>query len=80
MQFASNQPGPVSVLVSRMSLYYPMLAMTLWKLDERDTARDVLRLVVDPPLGFTREGPESHRLIREARELIQPSEPPQPKS
>ena len=63
-----------------MSLYYSMLAMTLWKLDERDTARDVLRLVVDPPQGFTREGPESHRLIREARELIQPSEPPPPKN
>ena len=54
--------------------------MTLRKLDERDTARDVLRLVVDPPQGFTRDSPETHRLIREARELIQPSEPPQPKN
>jgi tetratricopeptide (TPR) repeat protein len=55
-----------------MSLYFSMLAMSLWKLDEHQAARNVLRLVVDPPNGFTKDGPEMRRLIREARELIKP--------
>ncbi len=52
--------------------HYSMLAMTLWKLGEQETARDMLRLVVDPPAGFSKDGPETRRLIGEARTLIQP--------
>ena len=55
-----------------LALHFSMLAMTLWKLGEQETARDLLRLVVDPPAGFSKDGPEARRLIGEARVLIQP--------
>lgn len=55
-----------------MSLYYSMLSMTLWKLDDRAAARDMLRLVVDPPADFSIDGPETRRLIAEARALVHP--------
>ncbi|TXT20738.1 MAG: hypothetical protein FD138_4169 [Planctomycetota bacterium] len=62
---------------STLSLHYSMLAMTLWMLDEKDAARQTLSLVVDPPKGFTAFGPETRRLIAEARTLISGSaEPP----
>ncbi len=53
-----------------MSIYYSMLAMTLWQLDEKEAARSVLRLVVDPPNDFSKDGPELRRMIAEARALV----------
>jgi serine/threonine protein kinase/tetratricopeptide (TPR) repeat protein len=55
-----------------MSLYYSMLAMTLWKLNDQSAARDVLRLVPDPSADFSKDGPETRRLIKEARDLVRP--------
>jgi tetratricopeptide (TPR) repeat protein len=57
-----------------LALHFSMLAMTLWKLGEQETARDILRLVVDPPAGFSRNGPEARRLIKESRELVRPQD------
>ncbi len=55
-----------------LALHFSMLSMTLWKLGEHQTARDMLRLVVDLPTGFSKDAPETRRLIAEARALIQP--------
>ncbi len=55
-----------------ISVYFSMLAMTLWQLDEKETARNTLRLVVDPSNDFSKDGPELRRLIGEARALIRP--------
>lgn len=55
-----------------LALHYSLLAMTQWKLGEKDEARNTLRLVVDPPAGFSRSGAESRRMIAEARTLIRP--------
>lgn len=53
-----------------VSVYCSMLAMALWQLDEKEAARNTLRLVVDPPKDFSKDGPELRRLIGEARALI----------
>ena len=53
-----------------LALHFSMLAMTLWKQGEQEVARDMLHLVVDPPAGFSKDGPETRRLIGEARALI----------
>ena len=56
----------------RMSLFYSMLAMTFWRLDEIETARNTLKLVVDPENDFAKSVAESKRLIAEARSLVTP--------
>ena len=56
----------------RMSLFYSMLAMTLWRLDEIETARNTLKLVVDPANDFAKSVAEAKRLIAEARSLVTP--------
>ncbi len=55
-----------------MSLYYSMLAMTLWRLDENAAAQNLLRVVVDPHTEFTKFGAEPRRLINEARSIVLP--------
>ena len=55
---------------SELAQHYSLLAMTLWKLDDKDAARKALSLIVDPSSSFTTSGPETRRLIAEARKLV----------
>jgi tetratricopeptide (TPR) repeat protein len=53
-----------------LAQHFLLLAMTQWKLNDHETARQTLRLVVDPAPGFNVNAIETRLLIAEARELI----------
>lgn len=59
-----------------LSLHYALLAMTLWKLNDHESARKALSLVVDPPDRFDLDALEYRMLLKEARDLITPADKP----
>lgn len=59
-----------------MSYHYSVLAATLWKLGEQDTARKMLSAIVEPPAEFSKESPELRRLILEARTVVRADDGP----
>lgn len=60
----------LKVPMQGLAEHFILLAMTQWKLNDHEAARQTLSLVVDPAPGFNPNAIETRLLIAEARELI----------